>query len=124
MKHPGRRYKRCNVIAGLCGNRILAKQGYAWSTNSEWVAEWLEWCLIPLLEASSVIVMDNAPFHNKRILETIAEAYGHRILWLPSYSPDLNPIENVWANLKKWLRSFADRFASIQNAIFEYFNSD
>jgi hypothetical protein len=39
--------------------------------------------------------MDNASFHRKIFLETIAEAYGHRILWLPAYSPDKNPIEHL-----------------------------
>jgi len=123
MKHPGRRYKRCNIIAGLCGQRVIAEQSYGWSTDSVWVADWLEGCLIPQLTAKSVIIMDNAPFHNKQALNTIAEAYGHRILWLPAYSPDKNRIEKVWANLKKWLRAFSHLFVSIHLAIRAYFQS-
>jgi len=123
MKHPGRRYKRSNVIAGLYGIRILAQRTYAWSTDSIWVAEWLEWCLIPLLTEAGVIIMDNAPFHNKHALNTIAQAYGHRILWLPAYSPDKNRIENVWANMKRWLRANAHLYQSIQLAVREYFQS-
>jgi transposase len=72
---------------------------------------------------SSVIIMDNASFHKRTALETIAQAYGHKILWLPKYSPDKNPIEHIWANMKKWLRSFAQNYITIQKAIFAYFQS-
>ena len=120
-KHPGRRFKRRNVIAGLCGDKILAQCTYGWTTDGARYAEWFEWCLVPLLKLSSVIIMDNASFHIHNVLETIAEAYGHRILWLPAYSPDKNPIEHLWANMKKWLRSFSQNYSTIQRAIFEYF---
>jgi transposase len=59
-----------------------------------------EFILIPLLKVSGVIVMDNASFHNKIYLSIIAEAYGHKIHWLPKYSPDKNPIEHIWATMK------------------------
>ena len=121
-KTKGRRFKRRNVIAGLCGKNVLAQCTYGWGTDTVWFSEWFEWSLIPALTLSSVIIMDNASFHNHSVLETIAEAYGHRVLWLPSYSPDKNPIEHLWANLKTWLRSFAENYATIQQAIFEYFN--
>jgi transposase len=120
-KHPGKRFKRRNVIAGLCGNRVLAPCTYGWKTDSIWFAEWFEFCLIPCLLVNSVIIMDNASFHSKTVLETIAETYGHKIIWLPKYSPDKNPIEKLWANMKKWLRSFSQNYAIIQRAIFEYF---
>ena len=72
-KHKGRRFKRRNVIAGLCGNQVLAPVTYAWATDSIWFVEWFEYSLIPALQPNSVIIMDNASFHPKSILRIIAE---------------------------------------------------
>ena len=49
---------------------------------------------------NSTLIFDNAAFHNKSDLEAIAHQHGHHILFLPPYSPDLNPIEHDFANLK------------------------
>ena len=112
----GKRYKRLNIISAQCGNKKIAPFVYDWGTT----AAWFEWYLCPLLPNSKVIVMDNAMFHRKAILEKIAAFYGLHIIWLPPYSPDYNHIELLWANLKKWLKSFASAFASIQDAVCHY----
>jgi transposase len=67
--------------------------------------------------------MDNAPFHRKITLEKIAKFYNFKILWLPPYSPNFNPIEHLWANLKRYLRHFSDNFNSIKNSISNFFSS-
>jgi len=82
---------------------------------------WFEFVLIPLLVADSVIVLDNASFHSKTYLPVIAEAYGHKILWLPKYSPDKNLIEHVWATMKTWLRNYSKHYKSIREAILYHF---
>ncbi|MDR2560890.1 MAG: transposase [Holophagales bacterium] len=56
------------------------------------------------LPANSVIVMDNASFHRKSRLPELAGRAGHVVLFLPPYSPELNPIENFWGWLKRQLR--------------------
>jgi transposase len=103
---------------------VLALVTYSWTTDKIWFAEWFEYCLIPLLQPGSVIVMDNASFHPKKVLKIIAEAYGHKVIFLPAYSPDKNPIEKVWTNLKTWLRSFSMNYTKIQTAIHAYFCRD
>jgi len=118
----GKRPKKDNVIAGYLNGVILALCIFSWATNTEWFCLWFEYTLIPLLKPGSVIVLDNATFHSRTCLPIIAETYGHKILWLPKYSPDKNPIEHVWANLKKWLRNFSDNYSSMRLAIQDYFH--
>jgi transposase len=65
--------------------------------------------------------MDNASFHRKNKLIEIAARYGVCILFLPPYSPEFNPIEHSWANLKKWLEHNSHRFPSLDLAILSYF---
>ena len=119
----GKRLKKTNVVAGYLNGLILALCIYAWATDREWFCEWFEYSLIPLLKPGSVIVLDNATFHSKAYLPMIAEAYGHKILWLPKYSPDLNPVEHVWANMKTWLRNFSKDYVNIRCAMLAHFES-
>jgi len=120
----GKRYKRTNIVSAQCGNEIIAPFIYDWGTKAVWFEVWFEWHLCPKLSPGKVVIMDNALFHRKPILEKIAAFYGLRIIWLPPYSPDLNRIELFWANLKRWLKSFASAFLSIQDAIANYFKVD
>ena len=117
----GRKIKKDNVIAGYLNGLILALCIYPWATHAEWFCLWFEHTLIPLLKPGSVIVLDNATFHSRTYLPIIAEAYGHKILWLPKYSPDKNPIEHVWANMKNWLRNFSKNYGNIRLAIQAHF---
>ena len=117
----GKRTKKENVIAGYLNGLILALCVYSWITDTEWFCLWFEYSLIPLLKPNSIIVMDNATFHSKKYLPVIAEAYGHTILWLPKYSPDLNPVEHVWANMKTWLRNYSLNYTDIRSAILNHF---
>lgn len=70
---------------------------------------WLETSLLPTLKKGAVIVLDNAAFHKSlRTVELVQQA-GCKLLFLPPYSPHLNPIEKLWANIKKkW--SYAETF--------------
>jgi hypothetical protein len=61
--------------------------------------------LLPELPAGSVVVLDNASFHHASDAQRLAAARGIDLLYLPAYSPDLNPIEHFWAHLKTRLAS-------------------
>ena len=82
---------------------------------------WFEKVFLVQLCAGHTIVMDNASFHRKKVLYELARQSKSELLFLPPYSPDLNPIEKRWANLKTLLRNYAFRFEKLQDAITDYF---
>ena len=65
--------------------------------------------------------MDNATFHRKKILIELAMKTKCNVLFLPPYSPDYNPIEKKWANMKKYVRNYAYKHENLQNARNKHF---
>lgn len=66
---------------------------------------WLKSHLLQHLKPGMVVIMDNAPWHKGNDLKNLIESTGARLIKLPPYSPDLNPIEHAWANLKHYVKS-------------------
>jgi transposase len=120
-KQSGYRFKRLNIVAGQCGGEVIAPFYYDCSTTSIVFETWFQEKFCPCLQAGAYAVLDNAPFHRKAVVESIAADFKLNVLWLPPYSPDKNKIEKLWANLKNCLRIFSHRFASIQDAIVDFF---
>lgn len=79
---------------------------------------YVEQVLVPTLRVGDVVVMDNLQSHKVAGVREAIEAAGATLLYLPPYSPDFNPIENMWSKVKQWLRSAAARtFDSLCDAI-------
>ncbi|MGP5552989.1 transposase [Psychrobacter celer] len=85
--------RRTNVIGALYEKMLFALDYFETNINGNIFYDWCKFTLIPSLKAKCVIVMDNARFHKSRHIQKLLNRHGHRILWLPSYSPDLDPIE-------------------------------
>ena len=121
-KVSGHKYKPIGVVAAQIGKQIVSPLQYEGTMDSDLFEQWFQECLLPALPADSVIVMDNASFHRKKQLISLAEKAGHKLFFLPPYSPELNPIENFWSSLKRYLRKILPSCDSFDNAMRSAFN--
>lgn len=122
-EQSGFRRKRLSIIAGYeyhTGN-IVAPFEYHGYTDSTIFNDWFINHLLPSLHHGQVVILDNARFHKSPLLKDLADSYGVKIIFLPAYSPDLNPIEKFWANLKKNIRKVIKTMKNLQDAITEAF---
>lgn len=110
------------VVACRRRGEIVAPMCYEGTMDSQAFEAWFGAMLLARLGKGHVIVMDNASFHRKQRLCAMAEQHGCRILFLPPYSPDLNPIEKFWAKLKSMLRKIMPKCKSLTKAIKKAFN--
>ncbi len=78
---------------------------------------WLKQFLIPELKVGQVVIMDNASFHKSQETQQLIEQAGCKVLFLPPYSPDLNPIEIFWANFKKMVQVNLEQLKTLAKAI-------
>lgn len=70
---------------------------------------YIDWLLVPLLKPGDTVVMDNLSSHKSVAVSDSIEATGAKLLFLPPYSPDLNPIEKMWSKVKACLRAESKR---------------
>ncbi len=117
----GRRYKRISIVAAQIGNKLIAPMTYENTMISRFFEAWFEKFLLPSLTSKSVIIMDNARFHRIKVLQKLAQKFGHTVLPLSPYSPELNPIEKTWGNIKKYLRKVLPNFTSFRDALLSYY---
>ena len=120
-KTHGRKPEKLNIVAAKCAEEILEPHEYGCNMNSRLFEFWFM-LLLKCVSPGYWFIMDNAAFHRKTVLKEMAEQVGCHVLFLPSYSPDLNPIEHEWANLKKFLRNHGRDFELTSDAVFHYFH--
>ena len=110
---------RRNIIAGYnyATKDIIAPFEYKGYTDKLLFVSWFKNVLCPNLTPGQVVILDNASFHKVDELYNIIEECGCKLIYLPPYSPDLNPIENFWANFKRNLRKVIKKFGNFLEAI-------
>ena len=91
---------RTNAIGALLNGLLLTVSLFSFNVNSDVFHAWMTQDLLPKVPVGSVIVMDNASFHKRDDIVQSIQRAGCIVEFLPPYSPDFNPIEHTWAQLK------------------------
>ena len=102
---PLRSGPNVTLIAALTPDGLGALLRVDGAANGAVFAAYLDQVLGPTLSAGDVVVLDNCAIHKGEDLAEIVGRYGARLLYLPPYSPDFNPIELAFSKLKTWLRT-------------------
>ena len=106
---PHGHWKTTTFLAGLRHDRIVAPLVVDGAIDGEIFRAWVEQALAPTLVPGDIVVADNLSSHKVAGVREAIEARGGTIMFLPAYSPDLNPIEQFFAKLKAALRRLAPR---------------
>ena len=109
---PHGHWKTTTVIAALSLRGMLAPFVLGQPINRDAFEAYVERVLVPELRPGDIVVMDNLSSHKGPKVRALIEAAEARLLFLPPYSPDFNPIENAFAKLKALLRKAAERTVS------------
>lgn len=113
----GKRFERQSVISGLLQGKFLAPMCFNGTCDTHLFNIWLEKELIPQLIPGQILILDNASFHKSAKSQKLVEAAGCEMLFLPPYSPDLNPIEKCWANMKVKVRELLPKMRTFSEAL-------
>lgn len=116
---PSRRGRNITAVAAVnLMSGVFAERTQIGGMNTETFLDWLTEVLLPEIGTGAVVVMDNLRVHHAAVVKESVEAAGCRLLYLPRYSPDLNPIEMAWSKMKSFLRGRAERTTSrVQMAV-------
>lgn len=101
------------ILSSIRLNGETAYTTYNGGTNREKFLVYLKNVLIPTLQKGDVVVMDNMRTHHIKEVQELLQEAGIHLLYLPAYSPDFNPIENMWSKIKAILRKLKIRSSSL-----------
>jgi transposase len=108
-KVPQRRWTTMTFVAALRLDRIEAPWLLEGPIDGETFRTYVERVLVPTLHKGDIVIMDNLGSHKGKAVRELIRSAGAKLFFLPKYSPDLNPIEQVFAKLKHLLRKAAKR---------------
>jgi transposase len=108
-KAPHGRWRTMTFLGALRHDRIAAPCVIDGPINGRSFLAYVEQCLVPTLQPGDIVIMDNLGSHKGKAVRRALRGAGAKLFFLPPYSPDLNPIEQLFAKLKTLLRNAAER---------------
>lgn len=106
---PFNRPVRTTIVSAIRLSGKCATQTIDGAMNAERFKEYVEKILCPTLKSGDIVVMDNLSVHKVQGIKELIESVGAEVKYLPPYSPELNPIELMWAKMKSYLRAWKIR---------------
>lgn len=118
MLVPHEHWNTTTFIGSLRLSGMTAPMMPTGPMTGEWSAAYAQQILAPSLRAGNIVILDNLPAHKSATARDTVEAVGARLLFLPPYNPDFNPIENIFSKMKACLRRVAPRTVeALQDAV-------
>ena len=115
---PHGHWKTTTILSAVRHSGPFAAAVISGATDSDVFRTYVEHVLVPELTAGDVVILDNLQPHKAKGVREMIEAVGATLMYLPPYSPDFNPIENMWSKVKQHPRSAAARtFDVLQEAV-------
>jgi transposase len=111
-KSGNRKNKKITIISAYSNQtkQLIAPMYFEGNTDAEIFNQWIEEFLIPELMPNQNVILDNAAFHKLQRTKELVESAKCRLLYLPPYSPDFNPIEQKWGHVKNAVKKIRDKF--------------
>ena len=106
---PDGRWERTTILSALWANGETCSMIFEGALDRRTFEAYMEKFLAPNLHPNDIVVMDNLNVHKSDRIEAIMAARGAKCVFLPEYSPDLNPIEKMWSKVKQILRGIKPR---------------
>lgn len=106
---PAGHYQTLTLMSAVRLDGVVAPMLLDGPLNAQSFAGYVEDCLVPTLAPGDILIMDNLPAHKSPRVTLAVERAGCLLVFLPPYSPDFNPIENMWSKVKAYLRTAGAR---------------
>jgi transposase len=115
---PDVRFERTSILSSVRLNGELVPFVFEGALNGELFKAYITQCLAPTLKKGDIVIMDNLTSHKVAGVVDPIIAAGAKVVYLPPYSPDFNPIEKMWSKIKAYLRKVKARTKeSLEKAI-------
>jgi transposase len=118
---PAGHWTQLTILSALSVAGLGATMTVNAATDTDVFVAYVRRLLVPTLRAGQVVVLDNLSAHKAAAARRLLEGAGCRLLFLPPYSPDFNPIEQAWSKLKTLLRGAAARTREVLEAALKTF---